>query len=331
MRPQDVPPDAHLLAALRHAPDHGVAPPPGLSARILAQAQQAVMPRPAGPWFQRWRQGLQALDRLLSQPALTGALATVALATVIGFMWRGGAPVDNGPDWAETTFPASVPAASAPAADETRAAVAPAAAPPAARVQPPARALKAPAPPPSPVPTAPMTAPATEPAPAAHLERKRESAPANQAPAAVADSASPAPRPLATVLEALRDQPATVQVLPAPGRSPAAEASRQRLATDESRAARMSPPLTDTAAAGREWLSGVARAAEGRWRPVAGQVVDADGPGEVVVQIGGATAGRLLLTGSGVLWWLGTEPGPAWLADLDAATLQALRAQVPRR
>lgn len=350
--PPDIPADTHLLAALRHAPDQGVAPPPGLSAHILAQAQQAVAPAPAAPWLQRWRRGLRALDRLLSQPALTGALATVALATVIGVMWRGGAPVDSGPGLAEANLPATVPAASDPAAREMRAAdtaviaaapppPAPATAPP-ARPTPPVRALKAPAA--AQPPQAPMAPPATaaaEPAPAADLARRLESARASNPAAVVVEQASPAPRPLAAVLNALRDQPATVQVLSVPGRNARAEtragarsealpdAFRQRPVTDELRAAaKASQPFTDPAA-GREWLAGVARAAEGRWQPVAAPAADVGEPGQRV-QVDGATAGRLLLTDSGVLWWPGNASGPAWRADLDAATLQILRAQAPR-
>jgi len=352
VKPPDIPADAHLLAALRHAPDHGVTPPPGLSRQILAQARQAAAPTPAAPWFRRWRQGLQALDRRLSQPALTAAVATVALATVLGLMWRDGPPVDSGPDLAEATVPASVPMgtvpmASAPEVREKRApemAVVeaapssppvPANAPPAVRPKPPVRALKAPAAPPPQAPPPPLTAAAAEPAPAADLERKLESTQANQAPMLAAEPASPPPQPLAAVLDALRDQPATVQVLPAPGRSPHAgappEALRRRLAAHEPRAAARAPqPFTDQEAAGRQWLADVTRAAEGRWQLMAALAVDAGGPGLVIVQVGEATAGRLLLSDSGVLWWPGPTAGPAWRADLDVATLQALRAQAPR-
>ena len=45
----DEPRDAHLLAALRHAPDHDVAPAAELSARIQAQARQAVDTRRPAP------------------------------------------------------------------------------------------------------------------------------------------------------------------------------------------------------------------------------------------------------------------------------------------
>lgn len=353
--PPDIPADTHLLAALRHAPDQGVAPPPGLSAHILSQAQQAVAPALAAPWLQRWRRGLRALDRLLSQPALTGALATVALATMIGVMWRGGAPVDSGPGLAEATLPATVPAASDPvasdpvaremqAADTTMIAAvppppAPATAPP-ARPKPPVRAPKAPAAQPPQAPPAPPTA-AAEPAPAADPPRRLESARASNPAAVGVEQASPAPRPLAAVLDALRDQPATVQVLSVPGRNARAEtragarpealpdAFRQRPATDELRAAaKASQPFTDPGA-GREWLAGVARAAEGRWQPMAAPAAAVGEPGQRV-QVDGATAGRLLLTDSGVLWWPGNASGPAWRADLDAATLQILRTQAPR-
>lgn len=377
----DPPTDAHLLAALRHAPDRGVAPPPGLSARILAQAQQAVVqqavaPAPAAPWSQRVRQGLQALNRLLSQPALTGALATVALATVIGVMWRGGAPVDSGPDLAEATRPAFEPAASAPVVSERRpefggaevAAAAPqvlAAASPVARAKPPARtqgeapgrpkvthppgptddarrrlagAVETPAAPP---PQAPAAAAQAKPAPAADLAREVESAPANRPPAMERlEITGYTPRPLAAVLDALRDQPADVQLVPVPRRNAQApthgnaqadepsERLRQHLAITGSRTAKASATPPDPATAGREWLAQVARAAHGRWEAVDTPPDDALDGGHTV-QIGGTAAGRLVLTDQGVLWQPGT--GPAWHADLDLPTLQALRAQAPRR
>lgn len=382
MRPDvpDAPTDAHLLAALRHAPDRGVAPPPGLSARILAQAQQAVAPAPAAPWLQRLRQGLRALSRLLSQPALTGALATVALATVIGVMWRSGAPVDSEPGLTEATRPAFEPAASAPAVSERRrevevaeVAAAPpqvlAAASPVARAKPPARAqgetpgrpkvphpaghvddsrrrlagaAETPAAAAPQAPTAPVTAAAVaKPAPADDLAREVESAQANRARTAERmEITGTSPRPLAAVLDALREQPADVQVVPVPPRSAQAptpsdaqadklsEGLRRRLATDGSLAAKASAPPTEPATADRQWLARVAHAAQGRWEPVATPTDHVRGGGHTV-QIGGTDVGRLVLTDGGVLWVPVT--GPAWHADLSPATLQALRAQAPRR
>lgn len=78
----DDPRDAHLVAALRHAPDRDVAPPAQLTAVILGQAQQALRARrtvPSGGWRAVWAQ--------LWQPAPMAAFGTLAMATLIGVMW----------------------------------------------------------------------------------------------------------------------------------------------------------------------------------------------------------------------------------------------------
>ena len=376
--PREVPPDAHLLAALRHAPDCEAAPPPGLSALILAQARQAAATPPHVPWARRWGQALQALDRWLPRPALGGAMATVALATVIGVMWRGGPPVEHGePSLADATAPVVVPVAPAPAPAPARAPVqqapavesrneAPApqapiadtrkAAPPvrsARRAEPappagsapPARVAtaKAPAAVPAQVAAGPVAAAVPEVPRSAELADVLASA-QTAASGAFAPASAPAPQPLAALLAALRDQPATVQVLPGPrdgrgvearlARAPAAaaaDAARERFVVSEhaarkALAAAAAPDTSD----GHEWLAQVAQAAEGRWQPVATPALAAGEPGHVI-QVGGVPAGRLVLTGSGVLWLPREGSGPAWQASLEAPVLQALRAQAPRR
>jgi hypothetical protein len=88
----DEPVDAHLRAALRHAPDADAAPPLAVTEAILSQARAAshAHARPnAAPadtlWSPlRWlRQGWLAL----SQPALATGLASVMVASVVGLMW----------------------------------------------------------------------------------------------------------------------------------------------------------------------------------------------------------------------------------------------------
>jgi hypothetical protein len=114
--------DAHLLAALRHAPDADARPSAALTQAILDAARHAAA-RPG------WR------ERLLSawaQPAPWAAFATLALGTVIGVLWMGG---DTPPPDATPSLraPGAAPAASPPAplADAARsAAQAPAADPP---------------------------------------------------------------------------------------------------------------------------------------------------------------------------------------------------------
>lgn len=87
--------DAHLQAALRHAPDATVAAPPSLREAILQQARIAArvntaLPtarrRPA-PTRPRWLQGLDRATRWLGRPAVAAGFASVAAATLIGLMW----------------------------------------------------------------------------------------------------------------------------------------------------------------------------------------------------------------------------------------------------
>jgi hypothetical protein len=121
--------DAHLLAALQHAPDRDVRPPPALSAQILLSARQAVQPAPpavpARPWKETWLERLLQWQRLLTQPATAGALATLAVATVIGLMWRSGVPANEEQQFAVAQV--VVPEAPAPAPATEVAAQAPAA------------------------------------------------------------------------------------------------------------------------------------------------------------------------------------------------------------
>ncbi|HWH73241.1 MAG TPA: hypothetical protein VNV16_03145, partial [Methylibium sp.] len=84
-----LPRDAHLRAALRHAPDRALDPPAALSREILAAARAAVAPP---PWPRRVRAKAAALFDALRRPAAGAAFASLVLATVIGLMWRDGPP-----------------------------------------------------------------------------------------------------------------------------------------------------------------------------------------------------------------------------------------------
>ena len=94
--------NAHLRTALHHAPDRDAGPPAAISARVRKAARDATR--------ERRRTTLPGFFDWLTRPATAGAFGTVALATVIGWMWRDGPP----------------PSASSPAADVSdRAAAAP--------------------------------------------------------------------------------------------------------------------------------------------------------------------------------------------------------------
>jgi hypothetical protein len=115
----DDPRDAHLLAALRHAPDRDVAPPARVTAAILAQAQDAVHRPRAQP--AKASAGWRAIWAQLWQPAPMAAFGTVAMATLIGVLWGGKDLPETTPTWrpesaTETPAPAAVPAPPAAAA-----------------------------------------------------------------------------------------------------------------------------------------------------------------------------------------------------------------------
>ena len=89
--------DAHLVAALRHAPDRDLAPPDALSQRILAQARahaqgstRRAEPSRAGVWQ-------RALDALFGRPQLAAAFGTLAVATLVGVMWSTREPAQEPP------------------------------------------------------------------------------------------------------------------------------------------------------------------------------------------------------------------------------------------
>ena len=124
-------PDAFLRAALRHAPDHDTAPPPGLSRSILEAARRATQGRAVDAPPRRWRAALaQRLRSLLHQPGATAALASLMLGTVIGLMWRDGPPPDAALD-RDIAAPsprgdvAAVPAPAGAAAAPTKSVTAP--------------------------------------------------------------------------------------------------------------------------------------------------------------------------------------------------------------
>jgi hypothetical protein len=78
----DDPRDAHLMAALRHAPDRDATPPREVSERILAAARAAVRPeretRAPG-----WRQ----LRAWLMRPQVAASFGTLVVAALVGVMW----------------------------------------------------------------------------------------------------------------------------------------------------------------------------------------------------------------------------------------------------
>jgi hypothetical protein len=92
----DVPRDEHLHAALRHAPDAGVGAPADLGVKIRAAALRAAMvseaaPSPS-PVVPGWPQRLWSWFGQPGRLGVSGAFATILIATVIGLVWRSEVP-----------------------------------------------------------------------------------------------------------------------------------------------------------------------------------------------------------------------------------------------
>lgn len=215
----DLPRDAWLREALRHAPDADAAPPPKLNETILRMGRAAVAPReerktaaaphsalPPPSGTVAGGGALASLWAWLTRPPVAAGFAVVFLSTVVGVMWMG-RPIDEAlPPRDETVATAPPPApmaADAPAERTREAAQMPEAAKRAAQA--PAAAAPAPVPPAAPAdtpraapPAAPPVAAATPPSPppaAANDMAAREvaSAERREAPAARMAAAAPAP------------------------------------------------------------------------------------------------------------------------------------------
>ncbi|MFT3663697.1 hypothetical protein [Piscinibacter sp.] len=223
----DLPRDAWLREALRHAPDAEAAPPPKLNETILRMGRAAVAPRieraPAAVNSGTLREGggapgpLAALWAWLARPPVAAGFAAVFLCTVAGVVWMGDSPDENDAAPREEVVAAAPPAPVTPAPATPAPATAPAEtrAPEAARrvaekpapaivAAAPARKVEAQQPPPvvaaAPAPPAPATA-----APAAAEMATRDSARAERREAAAAGmaaaTAAAAPAPAASAVE----------------------------------------------------------------------------------------------------------------------------------
>lgn len=181
--------DDHLLAALRHAPDRDVSPPPSVSEAILRQAQAAVRRPVANAPVNEPRRSaglaslLASLNALL-RPAPAAAFGTLAVAGIVGLMWATHEPpgvADEAPVAvaADASVPLAAPApapTSAAASALASAAMANGAAPSASQ------------------PATPATQPAaTPPKPAAASKKAPMAAPREPKPASPATTAEAGP------------------------------------------------------------------------------------------------------------------------------------------
>lgn len=215
----DLPRDAWLREALRHAPDAEAAPPPKLNETILRMGRAAVAPReerkpsalphaaPALPSGTVAGAGtLASLWAWLTRPPVAAGFAVVFLSTVVGVIWMG-RPIDEALPPREETVAAAPPPAPLTAdalAERTREAAqmpeaakraaAPAAATPAPTPAPAAAPTTAPAAAPPAAP--PLVATAPPPPPPAANDAAREAAAAERREAGAARMAAAAPAPM---------------------------------------------------------------------------------------------------------------------------------------
>lgn len=211
-RDDDLPRDAWLREALRHAPDAEAAPPPKLNETILRMGRAAVAPpreERAAAMLQRtsapalpsgtvagggMRDALAALWAWLLRPPVAAGFALVFLSTVVGVMWMG-RPIEEAGAPREETIAAAPQAAPAPAQvvpPKPKAETPPvvAAAPSARKAEPPPQAKVEKA--------APAAAPApTQAAPAANEMAARDLASAERRESAARSMSAAAPAAVA--------------------------------------------------------------------------------------------------------------------------------------
>lgn len=348
--------DAHLLAALRHAPDRDALPPRELSARILAAARAAVRPAPAAPWWQR-------VGAWLVQPQVAASFGTLAVASIVGLMWSTREPPVDEPALRQS---AAEPAAATSAVASTAAASA-ATVPPERRRD--ERDLLAQTVPTTPAPKqepAPRRAKETK-APAAKADARTPSAPLSEpvaeTMAAGQAAAVPAAAPSAARQESTRAADAAVTAAETAVNADTANASRPRVATaplpaqeSSSRqalssarsAGALADPLARTDAllasgeaawstAGRALAHGPAQAAwwtqlrqatAGAWQPAPTTRADASSAA-LTLRAAGQTIASIDLAVDSVRWCL-ADRAACWRAPISAAQREAWIAEVAR-
>ena len=350
---RDDPRDAHLLAALRHAPDRDVRPPAQITAAILGQARESLRPRPAG--WPAWRESLRSAFARLWQPAPMAAFGTLALATLIGVMWGG----QDVPDATPSLRPAPAVAPPAPASAVGGLAVAP----------PPPESTRADAKVAAPLPTARAIA-AAKPAAAtkavdagaqqgAAQERHDQPettgttvaeavpAPATQAPAAARVAEAPPQREArgASLTDAMPAAARARSEAAAPaiganagpnaraGAAPLASVGAEIDAVVNSEPARVrwrvaAQRLVAHDAAQRQWWSTLVQATQGRWQTAAPGSASGAESEPMTLLIDGAPRGSLSFEPQAVVWR--DANGAAWRAPIAAETLRGWQEALAR-
>jgi hypothetical protein len=309
--------DAHLLTALRHAPDRDVTPPAHVSAAILGHARQAVRaPKAHAP---AWPGSLRAAFERLWQPAPMAAFGTLAMATLIGVLWGGQDAPDATPSLRSAPAAAAPPLASA-AASIAVAPVLPEAARTDAKGVTAAPITKAPVAAP-PVPATPAPAPATTATAtagaAAELPPPREAlgkSPADAMPAAASARSEAAPPAIGAVARTAAAPLASVSAeIDAVANS---EPTRVRWRVAAQR-------VVAHDAAQRDWWSTLVRSTQERWQPAAlGAATGAEAP-PLTLLIDGATRGQISFEPQAAVWR--DANGTAWRAPMAPEALRGLQ------
>lgn len=264
----ELPRDEHLLAALRHAPDHALTPPSHVTQAILAAAEQVhrapapavAAPAPVRPLPERHVSLAERLQALLA-PRWAGSVAAGLVAALVVGLWYEEdlpAPVNHERVAAQTQ---SEPGRSAPARP---------AAPPAATAPPePAQAPRTPTP--TPTPAAAAAAKATG---GAEARRKAVTAPREDAATAVAErtQAAPpvAPRVATTAPATMPTAPASPAPLTAPQSEAPSAPAPPAAAAREARAPAESPPAPRADAAAPMLADALRRAESAKAAPSTG-------------------------------------------------------------
>ena len=316
--PKDDPRDAHLLAALRHAPDRDATVPREVSERILAAARAAAQSSRMAvrtPWWQR-------LSAWLTQPQVAASFGTLVVASLVGVMWSTREPpvveVTPPPAAAERVEPPRTPAPEITSQADALKSEASVATSPAAAVKE----------------ARPQTAPAPRPkqAPAKDALSPRDSGPETRQRAA---AKAPAEAPAETAAVSPSAGPAAVVAAPAPQAADAAmsgvAAERRAASASDSRLPELNrqadAPKPATGAALGRALAAKANAAGDpleRWDEVLG----VDTSDSVVWRRGDRRDAPPIAHGTAQMqWWAalrrataGTwkaqtrSPQPAWLA-----------------
>lgn len=357
---EDLAHDAHLRAALRHAPDHALSPPSGLTQSILAASRQAHRPTVATPAPSPMRlhttstPSLRAWLRRMVSPRWAGAWAVAGVAALGFGLW-----IDFGPPpeaersvvAAIESVPAAAPAvAMLPATDDGPArAAAKAEAPRATEAAKEARRAAHGERPRAGADAAPRRevaaaqsresdgAPVTVATAPRVAAAEHEPRPSDESAAPPKAAARPAAAPAAAIAGAgegraaansgsalaLRRGPQTEASLDASPTQTLWRRARDELATGAAHwawSAPGRPTITPVDGDALAWLQRVTLAAQGRWGDAGGRAEPQ--ATEVRWWRDGWPVATLRIEPDGVRW---VDPGGNRFAPLDAATVQRLR------